>query len=217
MFAAKLLRVFTAIRENPALLRQSLPAMRNKLHSQGNPAAQGTGNQPTDQEASFAAVLEQEGFAFCPNKVKLPTQGLYYHYQLNGSQKSIDFQAFEASVDKKIHHMDIDLKHTTSDVFFLNDGWFHPNVVYVVTWNKKTSEPRKKITTEAQTFVAKGEDIPTAEESAFVTAMNEVKKTYNTGTKKVGNLSTYMRSANRYGCAGFTPECSETCFQKLFL
>lgn len=214
-FSSKVLSIFQRVRSTPSLLRQSLPQMKGKLHSQGNILSQGTGNQPTDQEASFAQVAEEEGFQFHENKAGPPSPGLYYLYQVNGSQQSIDFQLFEMGETEKIRHINLDLKHTTNDVFFLNDGWFYPDVVYLVTWERRTSEARKKKVTELQTFLALGQDIPTTEESAMMAQMNQLKKTYNNETKGVGSLCAYIRFANRYKCDRFTPEYTESCFQKV--
>lgn len=213
--SSKLTAVFQSIRSNPSVLRQSLPFIKTKLHSQGNALSQGTGNQPTDQEVSFASVLENEGFQFHPNKVPLPAvKGLYYLYQVNGSQQSIDFQVFEMEEHGQGRAVNLDLKHTTSDVFFLNDGWFHSDVVYIVTWERRTSMARTKKVTATQTFIGLGQDIRTEEESALMAEMLALKQKYNSETKGVGSLCTYIRFANRYKCDRFTPEYTEACFVK---
>lgn len=213
--------LFAAIRANPLLLRQSLPAMVRKLQTQAtNTDAQGTGNKVTDQEASFATLLEAHGFAFQPKATATTAAattapGKYYNYQVNGSQRSIDFRAFEHDGTAMTRHIDLDLKHTTSDVFFLNDGWFHKDVVYVVTWDRRTSAPRKKITTEPATLIALGQDIPTPEETACMEELLAIKKKYNTEFKGCGSLSTYIRFANRYKCDRFTPEETERLYGRV--
>jgi len=212
-FVSKLTSVYQTIRRDPSCLRQVLPAMKAKLHSQGNSLAQGTGNQPTDQECSFAAVLETHGFVFQPKGFQHSDPGLYYLYQVHGSQQSLDFQVFEMTGAGKGSFVNLDLKHTTSDVFYLNDGWFHKDVVYIVTWERRTSLPRTKKATELTTFLGLGQDIPTAEESACMNEMIAMKNKYNAESKGVGSLCTYVRFANRYKCDRFTPEYTETCFQ----
>ena len=190
-----------------------LPDLKKKLHSQGNLASKATSNAPTDQEVSFADVLETNGFAFLPAGSPEPvTDGLYYLYQVNGSQQSLDFQVLEMVAGAKVRHVNLDLKHTTSDVFFLNDGWFHPDVVYVVTWNRKVSAPRKRIVTEMETFIGFGSAIPSAEESKLMAELQAMKAKLNTETKGVGSLITYVRFANRYSCSRFTAEFTEAAY-----
>lgn len=214
--------LFAAIRTNPLLLRQKHPDMIRKLQTQAvNKEAQGTGNKVTDQEASFATLLEAHGFVFQPKAAATAAAtaaiapGKYYNYQVNGSQRSIDFRVFEYDGTTVTRQIDLDLKHTTSDVFFLNDGWFHKDIVYIVTWDRQTSAPRKKKTTEPATLIALGQDIPSPEESACMEELLAIKKKYNTEFKGCGSLSTYIRFANRYKCDRFTPEETERLFGRI--
>jgi hypothetical protein len=206
-------QIFQTIRSNPAILRQDLPAMVAKLQSQAKADSQGTGNKVTAQEASFAAVLESNGVQFQPKDAEFPTTpGYYYLYQVNGSQQSIDFRVFESDGKAVARKVDLDLKHTTSDVFFLNDGWFNKDVIYIVTWNRRTSQPRKRITSEVATFIALGQNIPSAAENEMMTELLAIKRKYNTEFKGVDSLCTYIRFANRYKCERFTPEYTEVCY-----
>jgi hypothetical protein len=67
------------------------------LHRQGDLSLlKGFGNAPTDQEASFAVEAEKLGFKFIPN-TETPGVGLFYPYQMNGSQSKIDFVLFEGN------------------------------------------------------------------------------------------------------------------------
>ena len=211
---ASLTTAFTQIRTNPSLLRRSLPLMLAKLQSQANSASQGTGNKVTDQEASFADVLESNGILFQPKSSPFPTvAGIYYYYQANGSQQSIDFRVFETDGKIILRKVDLDLKHTTSEVFFLNDGWFHKDVVYVVTWTRRTSDPKKRpITSEPATFIALGQNIPSSKEAAMMAELLAIKQKYNTEFKGVESLCTYIRFANRYKCDRFTPTATEQCY-----
>ena len=215
-FTKNLLSVFSRIRTEPALLCRVLPDLKKKLHSQANLAAKATSNAPTDQEVSFADLLETDGFAFLPSDSSGPattiTDGLYYLYQVNGSQQSLDFQVLEMVAGAKVRFLNLDLKHTTGDVFFLNDGWFHSDVVYVVTWNRKVSAPRKRIVTEMETFIGFGSAIPSAEESKLMGELQAMKAKLNTETKGVGSLITYVRFANRYSCRRFTAEFTEAAY-----
>lgn len=207
MLTAAVTAVLKAIAAEPALLRAAdTKAIAAKLQSQGNAASQGTGNKVTDHEASFATVLEANGFEFLPRGAETPDAGLRYIYQLNGTQQSVDFQVQEYKEKSLVGIVNFDLKHSTSDVFFLNDGWFHDNIVYVVTWERKTSAPRKRITRELATFVCLGQRVATAEENAFMERLIEMKKEMNAEHKTVGSLCPYVRFANRYKCDTFTVE-----------
>jgi hypothetical protein len=208
-----LIRVFDSIRSNPSILRQKNPAIVAKLHSQAKADSQGTGNKVTDQEASFAMVMESNGVQFQPKDAVFPTApGYYYFYQANGSQQSIDFRVFYSDGKTVVRKVDLDLKHTSSEVFFLNDGWFSHDIIYVVTWNRRTSQYRKRITSEVATFIALGQDIPSVAENALMGELLTIKKIYNTEFKGVDSLCTYIRFANRYKCDRFTPDFTETSY-----
>ena len=100
-----------------------------------------------------------------------------------------------------------DLKHTTSKSFYLNDGWFHKDVIYVVTWSPKKAE--------VKTFIGLGQDIPTVEETAFMAKLLELKHTTNETNKKVGCLRPYVRFANQYSCEKFSEDYSADRFAKV--
>lgn len=207
MLAAAVTAVLKAISANPALLRAAdTKAIGTKLQAQGNATSQGTGNKITDHEASFATVLEANGFEFLPRDADVPEAGLRYVYQLNGTQQSIDFQVQEYAAKNLVGVVNFDLKHSTTDVFFLNDGWFHEDIVYVVTWERKTSAPRKRITRELATFICLGQNMATAEENTFMEKLISMKREMNAEHKTVGSLCPYVRFANRYKCDTFTVE-----------
>ena len=203
-----LLTVFKKIRENPSLLLTPSREKKAELQKFATAGAQGTGNQVTEQEAAFATTLESSGFVFLPKGALVPAEGLFYKYQLNGTQQSIDFQVCEGT-----QTINIDLKHSLSDVFYLNDGWFHPEVIYVVSWQRKTSEPRKKIVREPAVLIAYGETIPSEEEAALMAELLAIKAKINTEKKGVGSLHTYIRFANRYSCERFTVDYTEELFE----
>ena len=199
----------------PGSLKEKKPEIQAKLQSQGNEASQGTGNKVTEHEAAFASVLESQGFTFLPKQKKnlhlstLPKNGHYYIYQANGSQASIDFQTLfieDSEVKKTVNY---DLKHTTTKNFYLNDGWFHKDVIYIVTWSPKKGE--------LKTFLGLGQDIPTETENAFMTKLLDLKKTTNETNKKVDSLRPYVRFANQYSCEKFTEEYSFDRFQKVLI
>lgn len=210
-------KVLQRIQTSPKLLCEDHPEMKKKLRSQGREGTQGTGNQVTDQEAAFAAVLESSGFVFLDNKadIKKQSHGIYYIYQVNGTQQSLDFQVLEISESgEKTAFWNLDLKHTTDETFYLNDGWFLSGVIYIITWYRKTSAFRKKITREVETFVGFGQDIPSDDESACMKALQEMKARLNSENKKIGRLRTFLRFANKYVC-DFEPSFVEERYNRV--
>ncbi len=213
-FSKTIQAFLTLLSSSPDVLRRDpaeLTDIKKKLHSQGDSASQGSGNQVTDQETCFAATLEEFGFKYSSSKVPPTEDGFYYIYQVNGTQRSIDFQAYDWYSGTKRRAVNFDLKHTKTETFFLNDGWFHENIVYVVSWMRKISEPRKKKVVEPATFIAFGEHIPTEEEAALYAELCEIKKKYNTDYKGSGSFHCYLRFANTYKCDRFTPEFTAEC------
>jgi len=196
--------LFQTISATPALLERELPEMTALLQRQGKVGGQGTGNKVTEQEACFADVVSKRGFQFLAKGAEAPESGLHYLYQLKGSQQEGDFglREYEGGTVKK--ETIIDLKHTNSKAFYLNDGWFQKGVYYIVSWNAGT--PKKPV---LRTHIAVGEDIPSAEEQAFMAELIAFKRAKNTDTKKVGSLRPYIRFANQYSCERFTPEVAE--------
>ena len=200
-------------RSSPLQLKKSCPETKAKLQSQGKEDSQGTGNKVTDQEAAFASCLESKGFVFLPKQKKgqhlvtLPKDGVYYIYQANGSQQSVDFQTLLIEKSQVTKEVSYDLKHTTSKSFYLNDGWFHDNIIYVVTWSPKKDS--------VQTFIGLGQNIPTDEERSHMAEMIKFKQTTNEKNKKVGSLRPYVRFANQYSCESFTDTLSTSHFEKI--
>ena len=208
------LRTFLEFLQNsPQALRTIGPRhteTKHQLHSQGNKHSQGTGNAPTDQETCFAAVLQDHGFAYSMDRV---ASSHYYRYQPNGSQRPPDFTVYEW--DGAQHRsFDFDLKHTKDQKIFLNDGWFHLNTIYVISWMRTTSAPRKKKEVNPETLIGLGQDIPTENEKKQYEQRRELIKQMNSEQKdEETNVIWYTRSANQYKCATrFTPEFSQACY-----
>jgi len=205
MYGEIVTSLFQTISANPAILERKLPEMVAFLQRQGDTEGQGTGNKVTDQEACFADVVSKSGFQFLPKDAPAPEAGRYYLYQLKGSQQSLDFGLREYEGGQLKKQIIVDLKHTKSKSFYLNDGWFEKGVYYIVSWNAGT---KKNPTRRAH--IALGEDIPSAEEQAFMAELIAFKRAKNTDTKKVGSLRPYIRFANQYSCERFTPEVAAT-------
>lgn len=208
-FRLSILNVLNEIITDPSTLKKNDSKMKALLRSQGNVNSQGTGNQVTPQEASFALLLEKYEFKFISKPKKNDhvsyiqkndtKDGIYYIYQSNGTQKPIDFAVFLVIDKMIIEQFDIDLKHTSSNIFYLNDGWFHKDIIYIVTWSCK------KV---VKSFIGLGQNIPTKEENDEMNQLLKFKKEKNSGNKKIGSLNIYIRFANRYSCDRFTDEYS---------
>jgi hypothetical protein len=192
--------ILKKLSSDPGILKKKCPEMRTFLHKQGNTGAQGVGNQPTLQEAAFASFLEEHLFKFII-KTETPTKpGFYYKYQLEGSQRSKDFMLISVTeTDRK--DVIVDLKHTTSKTFHLNDGWFEKDIVYIVSWTLKKAN---------KIFIGLGQNIPTEEELLRFQELLKLKNEQNTKEKnKTGSLRTCVRFANTYSCNKFTNEYTE--------
>jgi len=193
--------MFTSLAADPTILKREFPEMVRFLHRQGTEGAQGTGNIPTHQEASFATYVAARGFTFQAKRAAVPPDGLYYLYQLKGSQAEGDFGLREYKGGEIIAEVVVDLKHTRGKTFYLNDGWFLKNVVYIVSWNAGT--PKKPV---LRTHIALGQDIPTEEENSFMTSLRAFRTDKNKNTNKIGSLRPYVRFGNQYACTRFTSE-----------
>jgi len=195
--------VLEKIHKNPDLLKAIATEKQAFLQTQGNVAAQGSGNKVTDQEACFASILEQHGYTFLRKK-DIPIEVSSYKYQPNGTQKSPDFEVYDRELDKTIK---FDLKHTNSKTFYFNDGWFEKGLIYVISWS-----PSK---TQNNVLIGYGDDIPTTEEDDEMMRFIQFKKDCNRQNKKVGSLRKCVRFANQYSCETFTEEFTEEKFNRV--
>jgi hypothetical protein len=201
MYKENLISLLQTISANPALLEGTADEKKNFLQLQGNLAAQGTGNRVTDQEACFAVEVEKKGFVFLEKGAAEPANGLYYQYQVNGTQQEGDFRVCEFRDEVMLYGHVIDLKHTNSKKFYFNDGWFHDGVIYIVSWNAGTKKyPNLK------THIALGQDVPSEAEKKFMAELQAFKREKNSNTNRVDCLFPYVRFANQYSCDNFDEE-----------
>lgn len=188
-------------KDNPSLLRQHYPDMIKFLHRQGDLSLlKGFGNTPTDQEASFAVEAEKAGFKFIPN-TETPVDGLFYKYQLNGSQSKIDFVLFDGSKSVKF-----DLKSGKNESFYWNDGWFEKDVVYVISYRTKKVE---------KICIVLGQEAYEECDNIAWNAIRETIKKMNKEAKNTKFLKIYNRLANQYSCKQFTPEFTKERFNSV--
>jgi len=181
---------------NPELLKRQYPEMVKRLHAMTDKNGQGSGNMPTHQESCFATEAENCGFKFIGKNENPSENGSYIKYQPNGTQQSIDFQIFEVD-GGHVKKVDIDLKHAKGMSFYLNDGWFEDDVIYIVSYTSKKKDC---------VYIGLGKDTPSDEERELMSEIVSMKKRWNSNNKKVGSLRPYLRFANQYSCATFTPE-----------
>ncbi len=205
---------------NPNILKKEakeFPTILSKFQDQAKKETQGIGNQETDHEVSFAAVLETFGFQFLLKKKKndhlklLPTlaDGFYYIYQVNGSQQSLDFQTILIADHEIKKTITYDLKHTTTEQFYLNDGWFLQDIIYIVTWTFEKQHTK--------TMIGLGQKIPSDKEKEAYAKILEAKRLLNSEVKGEDDMSLmiYHRFANRYSCKKFTEEWSNQTFDEV--
>lgn len=193
--------VLSNIKANPTLLRGDYPDMIKFLHRQGDLSLlKGFGNAPTDQEASFAIEAEKVGFKFISN-TETPGEGLFYKYQLNGSQSKIDFVLFEGSKSVKF-----DLKSGKKELFYWNDGWFEKDVVYVISYSVKTVE---------KIYIGLGHESYEECDNIAWNTIRETIKNMNKEAKNTKFLKIYNRLANQYSCKQFTSEFTEERFNSV--
>lgn len=189
------------LRDDPSLLRRTHPSMVRFLHRQGDLSlADGFGNAPTAQEASFAIEAEKLGFKFIKN-TETPEDGLFYKYQLNGSQSKIDFVLYEGSKSVRF-----DLKSGKGESFYWNDGWFEEGVIYVISYKSKKAE---------KIYVGLGQESYEECDNLAWNAVRETIKKMNKELKNTKFLKIYNRLANQYSCKQFTSEFSEERFNSL--
>ena len=189
------------LRDDPSLLRHNHSSMVRFLHRQGDLSlTDGFGNAPTAQEASFAIEAEKLGFKFIKN-TETPEDGLFYKYQLNGSQSKIDFVLYEGSKTVRF-----DLKSGKSETFYWNDGWFEEGVIYVISYKSKKAE---------KIYVGLGQESYEECDNLAWNAVRETIKKMNKELKNTKFLKIYNRLANQYSCKQFTSEFSEERFNSL--
>jgi hypothetical protein len=189
------------LKDTPSLLRQDCPDMIKFLHRQGDLSLpKGFGNAPTDQEASFAVEAEKLGFKFIKN-TESPGDGLFYKYQLNGSQSNIDFVLIEGTKS-----VQFDLKSAKNDSFYWNDGWFEKDVVYVISYKSKKAE---------KIYIGLGQESYEECDDVAWKAVRETIRKMNKELKNTKFLGIYGRLANKYSCKQFTSEFTEERFSSV--
>ncbi len=205
-------KLFSYLRGNAVVLEKKHPDMNKKLDAYCG-KGQGLGNKCSDQEACFAVACEASGWAL---RTDSPKDGFYYTYQAQGTQKAIDFQLMFIDDEKVVESVNIDLKHSDTEVIFLNDGSFLTDVVYVISFTRLLPRVKgeRKSPREQVCVVALGQDVMSEKDRTVLEKRFAILKQMNSVKESTDFLVMYARNANQYSCKGFTTPFTEECFQK---
>lgn len=212
-----LLSALAHMRTSPQDLERKPAAMVAALQAYIGSDGQGTGNKVSEHEACIALVLEDKGFVRAPRGTTPTTDGLYYWYQLQGSQQAGDFLVFEVRDGAKRAERILDAKHSNTVSIYLNDGTFEPGTLYIVSFTRcldRIKGQRKK-PREQVCFIGLGEDIFTEKDREVMVTWRAALKAMNAAATETDHLRVYARSANQYDCRRFTPEFAAGCWSRL--
>lgn len=202
---------------NPQELESCNNALTTTLQKYLGTNGQGTGNKVTDHETCIAQTLEKFGFVLAPRGTTPTTDGLYYWYQLQGSQQSGDFLVFEVKDGKKVSERILDAKHSNGTSIYLNDGIFEKDTIYIISFTRckeKVPGERKK-PREQVCFLGLGQDIMTEKDRTILMKWRDTLRSLNATASDTDHLRLYARSANQYDCKRFTPEFTLSCWNQI--
>lgn len=187
----------TYLSNTSSCLEQRHPEITKRLNALCGDG-QGLGNKASFHEACFAYELEARG---CMNLTFPASDGYFYIYQANGTQKSIDFQVVSVKAGQVVDKFDFDLKHGSGKSIYLNDGTFLDDVIYVISFTRIVPvKGQRKGDRRNICAIARGQDIFTELEKIELDKWFEDIKQKNSNKNVVGSLRMYARSANQYDC-----------------
>lgn len=198
---------------NPGNLEETPVEIMVRLKEYMKSKGQSSANEVKPHEACIAGIFESRGFKLATRNVVPKDDGLFYWYQAGGSQTGGDFLLFWVLGGKKLSHVYFDAKHTNTEVFFLNDGWFNEDTIYIVSLSKSNGRGRGR---KNVCFIGMGQDIPTERDSLIMQSYNGIKRELNSKRKTEAPdfLSIYVRFANQYSTKQFTDDFIEDRFKK---
>jgi len=205
------------MRSNPQELEKKPTEMVATLQAYIGSDGQGTGNKVSEHEACIAVVLESTGFIRAPRGTIPTTDGLWYWYQLQGSQQSGDFMVFEVKDGTKTWEQILDAKHSNGVSIYLNDGTFEEGTIYIVSFTRcldRIKGQRKK-PRENVCFVGFGQHVMTEKDRETIARWRATLRALNEVSNDTDHLRLYARSANQYDCKRFTTEFTLECWEKL--
>lgn len=212
-----LLSALAHMRTTPQVLERKPVEMVSALQTYIGSGGQGTGNKVSEHEACIAQVLEEKGFVRAPRGTIPVEDGLWYWYQLQGSQQSGDFLVFEVKDGVKRMEKILDAKHSNGVSIYLNDGTFETGTIYIVSFTRcldRVKGQRKK-PRENVCFLALGEDVFSDKDRVAMERRRELIRTLNAAASETDHLRLYTRSANQYDCRRFDPDFTTTCWEKI--
>lgn len=205
------------MRAHPEELERTPTDTMRRLQEYLKTNGQGTGNKVTAHEACVAECLEAHGFVLTPRGTTPTADGLYYWYQLQGSQQAGDFLVFEVVGGVKTFERILDAKHSNGMSIYLNDGTFEPGTIYIVSFTRcldrirgQRKKPRQNVC-----FLGCGEDIFTDTDREAMTRWRSILRDINQTATDTDHLRLYARSANQYNCDRFTPEFADYCWSRI--
>jgi len=212
-----LLDTLQFMRSNPTELERKPQDMMNILQAYIDSDGQGSANEVKGHEACIAIVLERFGFVRAPRGVYPTTDGLYYWYQLKGSQRSGDFLVFEISGGTRVTERVLDAKHSNGMSIYLNDGTFEIDTLYIISFTKTLARVKgqRKCPREQVCFIGLGQHIFSEKDRSVLERWRATLRELNKVAEDTDHLRVYARSANQYDCHRFTPEFTENCWSLL--
>jgi len=167
---------------------------------------QGLGNKCSDHEACFAVECEADGWTL---HTKDAQNGLFYTYQLHGTQKSIDFQLIHVENGIVRDSVNLDLKHGGEGAgasIFLNDGTFLDDVVYVISFTRLLEKVKgqRKCPRQNVCVISLGQNIMTAKDKSQLERRFALLRIMNDEAEDTDDLVLYVRNANQFKCRRFT-------------
>lgn len=211
-----LMSALAHMRDHPWELEERPTKMVSELQIYMKSDGQGSGNEVKYHEACIAKILENNWFTIVPRGTIPNVDGLYYWYQLQGTQQSGDFFVFEVKNGVKRCERVLDAKHSNGMSIFLNDGTFETGTIYIISFIRlnAVSGQRKK-DRESVCFIGLGDDIFNDDERATLAKWRDTLREMNVNKPKTSYLRLYARSANQYDCHRFTPEFITGCWSRL--
>jgi hypothetical protein len=211
-----LLSALAHMRNTPQDLERKPSKMVATLQAYIGSDGQGTGNKVSEHEACIALVLEENGFTRALRGTTPTTDGLWYWYQLQGSQQAGDFLVFEVKGGIKRTERILDAKHSNGVSIYLNDGTFELGSIYIVSFTRcldRIKGQRKK-PREQVCFISLGEDILSEKDRAVIASWRATLRAMNASGSDTDHLRLYARSANQYDCKRFSTEFTKECWEK---
>lgn len=215
-FQSKITAALACMRDNPHELEKKPTEMIAILQASVGTSGQGTGNKVSEHEACIALVLETNGFVRAPRGTTPATDGLWYWYQLQGTQQSGDFLVFEVKDGTKVAEYILDAKHSNGTSIYLNDGTFERGSIYIVSFTRcldRIKGQRKK-PRENVCFIGLGHDIMTEKDKENMAKWKAAVRAMNDVANDTDHLRFYARSANQYDCKRFSTEFTKECWEK---